>query len=104
MPEQVLVHLVRPRCVVASIELLCWKRARYSSVHFFFSSVLHPRLGYVYFGLLSAIEALNPRALIPCKELCAEDMQKTEYRTEGLMESLELKNTEYAVAEIRECM
>ena len=25
MPEQVLVHLVRPRCIVASIELLSWK-------------------------------------------------------------------------------
>ena len=40
MPEQILVHLVRPRCVVASIELLRRERASHSSVHFFFSFFL----------------------------------------------------------------
>jgi hypothetical protein len=29
------VHLVRPRCVVCSVELLRWKEASHSSVHLF---------------------------------------------------------------------
>ena len=66
MPEQVLVHLVHPRCIVRYVELLCRKRASHSSVHFH-PSVLYPRLGFVCFELLSTAEVLNPRALIPWK-------------------------------------
>ena len=60
MPEQVLVHLVQSRCVVASVELLRQEQARHSSVDSF-SSVIHPRLGFVCFELLSAVEVLNHR-------------------------------------------
>ena len=35
MPEQVLVHLVRPRCVVSFVELLSRKRASHSFVYSF---------------------------------------------------------------------
>ena len=65
VPEQVLVHLVRPRCVVRSVELLCRKRARHSSVHCSSCSVSSSR----YVGCR---EVLNPRALIPCEECRAE--------------------------------
>ena len=93
MPEQVLVHLVQSRCVVASVELLRQEQARHSSVDSF-SSVIHPRLGFVCFELLSAAEVLNHRVLVSCKELHAEATQTTEYRTEGLLESLE-RETKY---------
>ena len=36
VPKQVLVHLVRRRCIVGSVELLCRKQASHSSVHHFF--------------------------------------------------------------------
>ena len=64
VPEQVLVHLVRPRRVVVSIELLCQKRASHSSIHYVFP-VLHGRFS---FQAKSVVEVLNPRALIPCKK------------------------------------
>ena len=35
MPEQVLMHLIRQRCVLASFPLLPRERASHSSVHFF---------------------------------------------------------------------
>ena len=82
VPEQVLVHLVRPRCVVRSVELLYRKRARHASVH---SSQSVSSSTYA-----GCREVLNPRALIPCKECRAEARVKTEDRKKedtGLMEA-----------------
>ena len=69
-PEQVLVHLIRPRHPVASVELLRRERANHS---------------FIRFELISPTEVLNPRALIPCKMLRAEAMrtQNTEHKFNG---------------------
>ena len=90
MHGHALVHLVRPRCVVASFELLRRKQASHSSVHFL-PFVLYLRLGFVC--LLSAVEVLNPHDLIPCKSERAEAQQPTQpdnniKENKGLMNSL----------------
>ena len=40
VPQQVLVHLVGPRRIVASVELLRQKRGCHASIHFFFCMLL----------------------------------------------------------------
>ena len=55
MSEQVLVHLVPPRRVVASVEFLGLKQASHASIHFVFP-VLHGD----WVLLKSVMEVLNP--------------------------------------------
>ena len=59
MPEQVLVHLVLLRRIVASVQPLCWKSSIQSSIHFF-SFVIIWGLGFVCVEFLSAAKDSQP--------------------------------------------
>ena len=78
MPEQVLVHLVRPRCIVGSVKLPHREQASHSLIHIFLLFVLYRVLGFVFRKLLSTAEVLNPHALIPCKRIQLRKLRKNQ--------------------------
>ena len=97
MPEQVLMYLIRPRCKLFLSSFSIGREVAIPLSIFSFPSVLHPRLGFVRFELLSAVEVLNPHALnLPCEELSMEAMRKMEYQNRRFNGKLRAKDTEYA--------
>ena len=91
VPEQVMVHLVRPRCVVGSVEPLCWKRARHGSIHRFF---LFFFVGF-FLQVVLAAESFSTLALwYHVKSNVRKPVWRQNDKEEnaGLMESLGLRS------------
>ena len=84
VPQQVLVHLVRPRCIIVPVKLFGGKWARHASVHFSFLSLFFPSVrSWFVCTLCQQYRILNPRALIPCDELHAEACRHNRLRPDS---------------------